>query len=387
MISVKAVLFVVQVKHGSSCWWESYWTLSTRWSTSWRSWEPYWQVSSSRSWLLVMQRKSVSEPLQTGLKAIDALVPIGRSTSWLSGDLVRMRENKSIAIGCYFEPKRSRYDLYLCSDLPKETTVRTRWRLVSTVPGLHHRCDSFYFTTFHCLQLLLCWAAMAEEYVIKGSACFDRLWWSSKNKRSLIVNFLLLRRPPGREAFPGMFSTSTAVCLKLAKFLMNLRWFTAYHLSRHKQGDISAYIATNVISITDGQIFLGDGLFNAGIRPAIDGFICIPCRFCTNQSHEKVAGTLYRPASYRELEALYLFGSDLDAATQAKLEPKYWNNLFIKPLPVEKQVTISALTHGFDTIPVDALFVLRKSFMWFLWCNIQRFWKPFVETEDLSQKK
>ncbi|EHE93697.1 H(+)-transporting two-sector ATPase [Streptococcus thermophilus CNCM I-1630] len=179
---------------------------------------------------------------------------------------------------------------------------------------------------------------------------------------------LLLRRPPGREAYPGdVFYLHSRLLERSAKLSDDLGGgsITALPIIQTQAGDISAYIATNVISITDGQIFLQENLFNSGIRPAIDAGSSVSRVGGSAQikAMKKVAGTLRLDlASYRELEAFTQFGSDLDAATQAKLNRgrrtvEVLKQPLHKPLPVEKQVLILyALTHGFlDSVPVDQI--------------------------------
>ena len=241
--------------------------------------------------------------------------------------------------------------------------------------------------------------AMAEEFMYQGKhvlIVYDDLSKQAVAYRELS---LLLRRPPGREAFPGMFSTFTAVCLSAQlKFLMNLvvDLLQPYRLSRHKQEISLAYIATNVISITDGQIFLGDGLFNAGIRPAIDAGSSVSRVGGSAQikAMKKVAGTLRIDlASYRELEAFTKFGSDLDAATQAKLNRgrrtvEVLKQPVHKPLPVEKQVTILyALTHGFlDTVPVDDIVRFEEEFHAFFDAQHPEILETIRDTKDLPEE-
>jgi len=209
--------------------------------------------------------------------------------------------------------------------------------------------------------------AMAEEFMYNGKhvlIVYDDLSKQAVAYRELS---LLLRRPPGREAFPGdVFYLHSRLLERSAKVSDELGGgsITALPIIETQAGDISAYIATNVISITDGQIFLQDSLFNAGIRPAIDAGSSVSRVGGSAQikAMKKVAGTLRIDlASYRELEAFTKFGSDLDAATQAKLNRGRRTVEVLKqpvhePLTVEKQVVILyALTHGFlDSVPVDA---------------------------------
>ncbi len=184
----------------------------------------------------------------------------------------------------------------------------------------------------------------------------------------------MLRRPPGREAYPGdVFYLHSRLLERSAKVSDELGGgsITALPFIETQAGDISAYIATNVISITDGQIFLKDSLFNSGVRPALDAGSSVSRVGGSAQikAMKKVAGTLRIDlASYRELEAFTQFGSDLDAATQSKLNRGRRTVEVLKqplhqPLAVEKQVLILyALTHGFlDSVPVDDILAFEQA--------------------------
>lgn len=218
--------------------------------------------------------------------------------------------------------------------------------------------------------------AMAEEFMYNGKhvlIVYDDLSKQAVAYRELS---LLLRRPPGREAYPGdVFYLHSRLLERSAKLSDDLGGgsITALPIIQTQAGDISAYIATNVISITDGQIFLQENLFNSGIRPAIDAGSSVSRVGGSAQikAMKKVAGTLRLDlASYRELEAFTQFGSDLDAATQAKLNRgrrtvEVLKQPLHKPLPVEKQVLILyALTHGFlDSVRLIKSWILKKPSM------------------------
>ena len=318
----------------------------------------------------VMQRKSVSEPLQTGLKAIDALVPIGRGQRELViGD--RQTGKTSVAIDAILNQKGQDMICIYVAIGQKESTVRTQ---VETLRK-HGALDYTIVVTASASQpspLLYiapyAGVAMAEEFMYNGKhvlIVYDDLSKQAVAYRELS---LLLRRPPGREAFPGdVFYLHSRLLERSAKVSDDLGGgsITALPIIQTQAGDISAYIATNVISITDGQIFLQENLFNSGIRPAIDAGSSVSRVGGSAQikAMKKVAGTLRLDlASYRELEAFTQFGSDLDAATQAKLNRgrrtiEVLKQPLHKPLPVEKQVVILyALTHGFlDSVPVDQI--------------------------------
>lgn len=318
----------------------------------------------------VMQRKSVSEPLQTGLKAIDALVPIGRGQRELViGD--RQTGKTSVAIDAILNQKGQDMICIYVAIGQKESTVRTQ---VETLRK-HGALDYTIVVTASASQpspLLYiapyAGVAMAEEFMYNGKhvlIVYDDLSKQAVAYRELS---LLLRRPPGREAYPGdVFYLHSRLLERSAKVSDDLGGgsITALPIIQTQAGDISAYIATNVISITDGQIFLQENLFNSGIRPAIDAGSSVSRVGGSAQikAMKKVAGTLRLDlASYRELEAFTQFGSDLDAATQAKLNRgrrtiEVLKQPLHKPLPVEKQVVILyALTHGFlDSVPVDQI--------------------------------
>lgn len=216
--------------------------------------------------------------------------------------------------------------------------------------------------------------AMAEEFMYNGKhvlIVYDDLSKQAVAYRELS---LLLRRPPGREAYPGdVFYLHSRLLERSAKVSDELGGgsITALPFIETQAGDISAYIATNVISITDGQIFLQENLFNSGIRPAIDAGSSVSRVGGSAQikAMKKVAGTLRLDlASYRELEAFTQFGSDLDEATQAKLNRGRRTVEVLKqpvhqPLPVEKQVLILyALTHGFlDSVPVNDILAFEQA--------------------------
>ena len=349
----------------------------------------------------VMQRKSVSEPLQTGLKAIDALVPIGRGQRELIiGD--RQTGKTTIAIDTILNQKGQDMICIYVAIGQKESTVRTQVETLRQYGAL----DYTIVVTASASQpspllFLAAYAgvAMAEEFMYQGKhvlIVYDDLSKQAVAYRELS---LLLRRPPGREAFPGdVFYLHSRLLERSAKVSDELGGgsITALPFIETQAGDISAYIATNVISITDGQIFLGDGLFNAGIRPAIDAGSSVSRVGGSAQikAMKKVAGTLRIDlASYRELEAFTKFGSDLDAATQAKLNRgrrtvEVLKQPVHKPLPVEKQVTILyALTHGFlDTIPVDDIVRFEEEFHTFFDAHYPEILETIRETKDLPEE-
>ena len=349
----------------------------------------------------VMQRKSVSEPLQTGLKAIDALVPIGRGQRELIiGD--RQTGKTTIAIDTILNQKDQDMICIYVAIGQKESTVRTQVETLRQYGALDYTIVVTASASQPSPLLFLApytGVAMAEEFMYQGKhvlIVYDDLPKQAVAYRELS---LLLRRPPGREAFPGdVFYLHSRLLERSAKVSDELGGgsITALPFIETQAGDISAYIATNVISITDGQIFLGDGLFNAGIRPAIDAGSSVSRVGGSAQikAMKKVAGTLRIDlASYRELEAFTKFGSDLDAATQAKLNRgrrtvEVLKQPVHKPLPVEKQVTILyALTHGFlDTVPVDDIVRFEEEFHAFFDAQHPEILETIRDTKDLPEE-
>ncbi|VSA80790.1 ATP synthase subunit alpha [Streptococcus pneumoniae] len=349
----------------------------------------------------VMQRKSVSEPLQTGLKAIDALVPIGRGQRELIiGD--RQTGKTTIAIDTILNQKDQDMICIYVAIGQKESTVRTQVETLRQYGALDYTIVVTASASQPSPLLFLApytGVAMAEEFMYQGKhvlIVYDDLSKQAVAYRELS---LLLRRPPGREAFPGdVFYLHSRLLERSAKVSDELGGgsITALPFIETQAGDISAYIATNVISITDGQIFLGDGLFNAGIRPAIDAGSSVSRVGGSAQikAMKKVAGTLRIDlASYRKLEAFTKFGSDLDAATQAKLNRgrrtvEVLKQPVHKPLPVEKQVTILyALTHGFlDTVPVDDIVRFEEEFHAFFDAQHPEILETIRDTKDLPEE-
>ena len=349
----------------------------------------------------VMQRKSVSEPLQTGLKAIDALVPIGRGQRELIiGD--RQTGKTSVAIDAILNQKGQDMICIYVAIGQKESTVRTQ---VETLRK-HGALDYTIVVTASASQpspLLYiapyAGVAMAEEFMYNGKhvlIVYDDLSKQAVAYRELS---LLLRRPPGREAYPGdVFYLHSRLLERSAKVSDDLGGgsMTALPIIQTQAGDISAYIATNVISITDGQIFLQENLFNSGIRPAIDAGSSVSRVGGSAQikAMKKVAGTLRLDlASYRELEAFTQFGSDLDAATQAKLNRgrrtiEVLKQPLHKPLPVEKQVVILyALTHGFlDSVPVDQILDFEEALYDYFDSHHEDIFETIRTTKDLPEE-
>ena len=316
----------------------------------------------------VMDRQSVDQPLQTGIKAIDALDPIGRGQRELIiGD--RKTGKTSLAIDTILNQKGKNVICIYVSIGQKESTVRTQVETLKRFGAMDYTIVVEAGPSEPAPMLYIApyaGTAMGEEFMYNGRdvlIVFDDLSKQAVAYRELS---LLLRRPPGREAYPGdVFYLHSRLLERSAKLSDKLGGgsMTALPFIQTEAGDISAYIPTNVISITDGQIFLQSDLFFAGTRPAIDAGNSVS-RVGGNaqiKAMKKVAGTLRTDlAAYRELESFAQFGSDLDQATQAKLNRGRRTVEVLKqplhdPIPVEKQVLILyALTHGYlDSIPVE----------------------------------
>lgn len=350
----------------------------------------------------VMQRKSVKEPLQTGLKAIDALVPIGRGQRELIiGD--RKTGKTSIAIDTILNQKDENMICIYVAIGQKESTVRTQVETLRKFGALDYTIVVTAAASQPAPLLYIApyaGTAMGEEFMYNGKhvlIVFDDL---SKQAVAYREISLLLRRPPGREAYPGdVFYLHSRLLERAAKLSDELGGgsMTALPFVETQAGDISAYIPTNVISITDGQIFLESDLFYAGIRPAIDAGLSVSRVGGSAQikAMKKVAGTLRLDlASYRELEAFTQFGSDLDAATQAKLNRGKRTVEILKqklhaPIPVAKQVVILfALTRGFlDSIPVDDILNFENGLFAYFDDNAKELLDEIKNTGDLPAEE
>ena len=346
----------------------------------------------------VMQRKSVSEPMQTGLKAIDALVPIGRGQRELIiGD--RNTGKTSIAIDTIINQKGQDMICIYVAIGQKESTVRSQVETLRKFGAMDYTIVVTAGASQPAPLLFIApyaGTAMGEEFMYNGKhvlVVFDDLSKQAVAYRELS---LLLRRPPGREAYPGdVFYLHSRLLERAAKLSDELGGgsLTALPFVETQAGDISAYIPTNVISITDGQIFLENDLFYAGIRPAVDAGLSVSRVGGSAQikAMKKVAGTLRLDlASYRELEAFTQFGSDLDAATQAKLNRGRRTVEVLKqklhaPLPVEKQVVILyALTHGvLDSIPVNSILDFEAQLFEYLETNHSDLFATIRDTKEL----
>jgi len=320
-----------------------------------------------RKALGVIQRQPVKEPLQTGLKAIDAMIPIGRGQRELIiGD--RQTGKTAVAVDTIINQKgKDVFCIYVA--------IGQKGSTVAQVVKSLEEAGAMEFTTVIVatasdpapLQYIAPFsgATLGEYFRDSGRhalVVYDDL---SKQAASYREVSLLLRRPPGREAYPGdVFYLHSRLLERASKLSDDLGGgsLTALPVIETQEGDVSAYIPTNVISITDGQIYLEPNLFNAGVRPAINVGISVS-RVGGNaqiKAMKKIAGTLrLELAQFRELEAFAKFGSDLDKATQAQLRRgerlvEILKQKQYSPMAIENQVMIiySATKGYMDEIPI-----------------------------------
>jgi F-type H+-transporting ATPase subunit alpha len=346
----------------------------------------------------VMERKSVFEPLQTGLKAVDALVPIGRGQRELIiGD--RKTGKTSVAIDTILNQKDQDMIVVYVAIGQKASTVRTQVETLRRLGAMDYTIVVTAGPSEPAPMLYLApyaGAAMGEEFMYNGKhvlIVYDDL---SKQATAYRELSLILRRPPGREAYPGdVFYLHSRLLERAAKLSDELGGgsMTALPIIETQAGDVSAYIPTNVISITDGQIFLDADQFYAGVRPAIDAGTSVSRVGGDAQikAMKKVAGTLRLDlASYKELESFAQFGSDLDEATQTKLARGRRTVELLKqplhqPLPVEEQVlSLYALTHGFmDDVAVDDILRFESELIAAVRASHNDLLETIVETKNL----
>ena len=316
----------------------------------------------------IVGRQPVSEPLQTGIKAIDAMTPIGRGQRELIiGD--RKTGKTTIAIDTILNQRGTGVKcIYVAvgqknsSVAQTVSTLESHGALAYTVVVVASAGDPAPFK--YLAPYAGC--AMGQHWMENGEAAlivYDDL---SKQAEAYRQISLLLRRPPGREAYPGDVFYLHSRLLERAAKLSDARGggsLTALPIIETKAGDISAYIPTNVISITDGQVFLESDLFYSGVRPAINvgNSVSRVGGAAQVKAMKAVSGTLKLDlAQFRELEAFATFGSELDRVSQAQLDRGYRLTELLKqpqnePVPVEEQVVvIYAGTRGWaDTVPVD----------------------------------
>jgi F-type H+-transporting ATPase subunit alpha len=354
----------------------------------------------------VMQRKSVHEPMQTGIKAIDAMIPIGRGQRQLIiGD--RQTGKTAIAIDTIINQKAN----WESGDTNKQVrciyvAIGQKGSTIAAVKGALEDAGAMEYTTIVAapasdpagFKYLAPYtgSAIGQHWMYSGKhvlIIFDDL---SKQAEAYRAVSLLLRRPPGREAYPGdvfyLHSRLLERCAKLSDEL-GAGSMTGLPIIETKANDVSAYIPTNVISITDGQIFLQSDLFNANQRPAVDVGISVSRVGGDAQvkSIKKVSGTLkLELAQYRSLEAFAMFASDLDATSRRQLargarltellrQPQY------SPYPVEDQVvSIWAGTNGkLDEVPIEDVLRFERELLDYLGRNTEVLTK-LRETNVLS---
>jgi len=329
----------------------------------------------------IIARKSVHEPMATGIKAIDAMTPIGRGQRELIiGD--RQVGKTAVCLDAILAQKGGDVKCFYVAIGQKKSTVAL---VVDTL----RKYGAMEYTTVISstasepapLQFIAAYAGttMAEYY--RDSSRHALIIYDDLSKQAVAYRqmSLLLRRPPGREAFPGDVFYLHSRLLERSSKLSDNRGagsLTALPIIETQAGDVSAYIPTNVISITDGQVYLEPNLFNAGIRPAVNVGLSVSRVGGAAQikAMKQVAGTLRLDlAQYRELAAFAQFGSDLDKATQLKLnrgmrmvellkQPQY------QPLPVEEQVAvIFAAGRGYmDDVPVAAVRKFEEELLGYL---------------------
>jgi len=356
----------------------------------------------------VVQRQSVFEPLQTGIKAIDAMTPVGRGQRELIiGD--RQTGKTTIAIDTIINQKQN----WDSGDPARQVrciyvAVGQKGSTVSSVRAALEEAGALQYTTIVMAQASdpagykyiapYTGSAIGQHWMYQGKhvlIVFDDLTKQAEAYRAIS---LLLRRPPGREAYPGdvfyLHSRLLERCAKLSDE-MGGGSLTGLPIIETKANDVSAYIPTNVISITDGQIFLETDLFNSGVRPAINVGISVS-RVGGNaqiKAMKKVAGGLKLALSqYRDLEAFASFASDLDPASRAQLDrgarlvellkqPQY------HPYPVERQVvSVWAGTQGYlDDVPVEDIRRFEAEFLDELQRTRPGIYDAIRETRDLSE--
>ena len=337
----------------------------------------------------VMQRKSVHEPMQTGIKAIDAMIPVGRGQRQLIiGD--RQTGKTAIAIDTIINQKSN----WESGDTNKQVrciyvAIGQKGSTIAAVKGALEDAGAMEYTTIVAapasdaagFKYLAPYtgSAIGQHWMYGGKhvlIIFDDL---SKQAEAYRAVSLLLRRPPGREAYPGdvfyLHSRLLERCAKLSDEL-GAGSMTGLPIIETKANDVSAYIPTNVISITDGQIFLETDLFNSGVRPAVNVGISVSRVGGAAQvkSMKQVSGTLRLDlAQYREKAAFAQFGSDLDTATQKQLARGSRLVEMLKqdqysPMSVEEQVLmVYAGTKGYtDKIPLNALKSYEKQLLEFM---------------------
>jgi F-type H+-transporting ATPase subunit alpha len=367
----------------------------------------------------VVERESVKEPMQTGIKAIDAMIPIGRGQRELIiGDrqtgktalLIDTIINQKTTGGGDPKNPEQMICIYVAMGQKQSTIVDLVRRLERTGAMAYTIVVAASANDEASMQYLAAYAGvtMGERFRDEGRhvvIMYDDLYKQALAYRQVM---LLLRRPPGREAFPGdVFNLHSRLLERAAKIgrdapQYNKRYkkgggsITALPVVETQEGDVSAYIPTNVISITDGQIFLENQLFNSGVRPAVNAGISVSRVGGSAQigAMKKIAGGLrLNLAQYRELAAFAQFGSDLDKATQAVLTRGAKLVEILKqgqyaPLPVEEQILIiHAGTSGqLDDFPTRSVQDFEKAFLAYMRASHPEIGEEIRTTKALSDK-
>lgn len=349
----------------------------------------------------VLQRKSVNQPLQTGIKAIDSMIPIGRGQRELIiGD--RQTGKTAIAIDTILNQKEEDVICIYVAVGQKASTVAQLVQNLEDKGAMEYTIVvSATASDVAPLQYIAPYAgcSMAEYFMYQGKdvlIVYDDL---SKHAVAYRAMSLLLRRPPGREAYPGdVFYLHSRLLERAAKLSDELGGgsITALPIIETQAGDVSAYIPTNVISITDGQIFLETELFFAGQRPAVNAGISVSRVGGDAQikAMKKVASTIKLDlAQYRELASFAQFGSDVDADTKQRLEhgqilmeilkqPQY------QPVPVEKQIMIiyAAINNYLIDIGTDNVKAFEKEFHQFMDTHYSHVGKSIKEAGQINEE-
>ncbi len=357
-----------------------------------------------RKALGVLARQPVKEPLQTGIKAIDAMIPIGRGQRELIlGD--RQTGKTAIAIDTILNQKDTQnteapvYCIYVAIGQKASTVARVIAEL-----NAHGAMD--YTTVIAAnasdpapLQFLAPYAGCTIGEYFRDSGQHALIIYDDLSKHAVAYRqvSLLLRRPPGREAYPGdIFNLHSRLLERASKLNDELGGgsLTALPIIETQEGDVSAYIPTNVISITDGQIFLESDLFYSGVRPAINVGISVS-RVGGNaqiKAMKQIAGSLRLDlAQFRELEAFAKFGSDLDKATQQQLTRGYrlveiLNQDQYEPLPVEKQIAvIYAGVNGYlDDLSIEKTRSFSKEYLAYMETSGSSVLADIAEKKELT---
>jgi len=358
-----------------------------------------------RKALGVLARQPVKEPLQTGIKAIDAMIPIGRGQRELIlGD--RQTGKTAIAIDTILNQKDTQnteapvYCIYVAIGQKASTVARV-------IAELNAHGAMEYTTVIAAnasdpapLQFLAPYAGCTIGEYFRDSGQHALIIYDDLSKHAVAYRqvSLLLRRPPGREAYPGdIFNLHSRLLERASKLNDELGGgsLTALPIIETQEGDVSAYIPTNVISITDGQIFLESDLFYSGVRPAINVGISVS-RVGGNaqiKAMKQIAGSLRLDlAQFRELEAFAKFGSDLDKATQQQLTRGYrlveiLNQDQYEPLPVEKQIAvIYAGVNGYlDDLSIEKTRSFSKEYLAYMETSGSSVLADIAEKKELTE--